>query len=118
MIPIALSAAWSGLFAVLRSSVGRAVLIGAVAVSVGAWQGWSLRARLDETAALRATVAKLEREARAWTDAAIEDQKRANDDLADRLALQEKIDALEARPSPGDCLPDDAARRLRDLWGR
>jgi hypothetical protein len=118
MIPLAVSAAWSALVVVLRSSLGRLVLVALVASSLGVWQGWSLRARLDEGAALRATIHKLEREAKAWDAAAAVDQERVRADLADRLALQEKIDALQSRPTAGDCLPAGPADRLRDLWGR
>ncbi|MFL9828835.1 hypothetical protein, partial [Rhodoplanes sp. SY1] len=89
-----------------------------ISLVIGFSQGWSLRARLGETAALRATVEKLEREARARDAAAKADQVRAETDAAERRLLEEKVDALQARPTAGDCLPDDAARRLRDLWGR
>lgn len=122
MIPLAFSAVWTALVAVLRSSIGRLLVVAAVALSVGFWQGWSLRGRLDESAALRATVDKLEREARARDAAAHVDQVQAGIDAADRRALQERIDALLNAPAPaapsGDGLTARDADGVRALWGR
>lgn len=108
------------LLSFLETPIGRltAALVGAAFASLVAFQqGYSLRGKLDGTAAEHARAEWLQKELNAAQAAAAKYAAQAkidNDALAKRT---EEDNNAVASVSAGACLDGNDADRLRDLWG-
>lgn len=108
-----------GALAFLMSPIGRLIGVGVISLSVGLWQGWSIRDKLCDRAELRSQLAAQQRDL-GIQKAATEFAKRQAAAL-ERTAgdLQQKVEAYEAERDKvkGDrCrLTGDDVKRLRNI---
>lgn len=102
------------IWSLLTSQIGRLIGVGAIALTFGFYQGWSLKAKFDRSATLQAIVAKQRIDLDALKQKEADDAATIATLATDNDANQERIRALSQ--TTGACVADDAAAgRLRAI---